>query len=247
MEEPLGGHRFIRTGVVIVALTGLLCVPGSASAAKPKLSIDNAADTPEPAASGDPSTKAKFKVTLSKRAKKTVKASYSTTDVSTEGADDYVAVGSDEVKIAKGKKRATIAIGIRGDDLLEDPETFKVVLEDPKNAKLDTAEGAGTILDTEDPALDSLVVPECLNLAAIGQGTVELSAPALADTQVSLEAVHPNGLIVPSTATVLQGNTSATFSLAATAGGANGVTATLGDVEITKLMFIKPQNEPCGR
>lgn len=247
MEERLRGHKFIRTGLVIVGLTGLLCVPGSASAAKPKLSIDNAGDTPEPAASGDPFTQAKFKVTLSKRAKKTAKASYSTTDVSTEGADDYVAVDSGEVRIAKGKRRATIAISIRGDDLVEDPETFKVVLADPKNATLDTAEGVGTLLDTEDPALDSLIIPECLNVAAIGQGTVELSGPAPADTQVSLEAIHPNGLIVPSTATVLQGNTSATFSLAATAGGANGVTATLGDVVITKLMFIRPQNEPCGR
>lgn len=129
----------------IVVVLALLAVPASADAAA-KLSVGDASVSE--GAAGSTATM-RFRATLSKKSKKTVKASFATKD-ETAGSSDYRAA-TGEVKIRKHKLSATISVEVTGDDIDEPDETLELILSKPKHAKLGDGTATGTIRDDDQP------------------------------------------------------------------------------------------------
>lgn len=93
---------------------------------------------------GDDATNFNFKVSASAVAEKDIQVNYSTEEVTAGIGTDFVEK-SGTVTIATGEREAFIEINIVTDTIKEADEEFKVVLSNPVNATLSTAEGLGTI------------------------------------------------------------------------------------------------------
>jgi Calx-beta domain len=118
-----------------------------ASAAKPVASI---ADTTvvEPEGPGD-TVKAKFTVTLSKKATSKVKVGYdSGSGTATPG--DYEG-DSGKITIKRDKQKAKIKIVVNGDDEVEGDESFNMTIYKAKGVKIDPLAGSAsaTITDSD--------------------------------------------------------------------------------------------------
>jgi chitinase len=116
-----------------------------ASAAKPKVSIKDAAVT-EPQEEGD-TVEAVFRVTLSKKSDDVVKVTYDTGS-GTAGPGDYDPE-SGRVKIKAGEKSTKIKITVNGDEDVEVTEVFGVSIYEPKGAKIGDGSATGTITDSD--------------------------------------------------------------------------------------------------
>lgn len=101
-------------------------------------------------------TTASFPVTLSAPSSDTVTVDYSTSDGSAVDVQDYQAVGG-TVTFAPGETSKTVQVPIVGDKTPEGTETFRLVLSDPSNAVLGTAQGTGTVVDN-DASVDGVQV-----------------------------------------------------------------------------------------
>ncbi len=227
--------------VALVASVALLAVPATASAA-PKLTVSDVT-VEEPA--DDVSVPATFTVKLSKKATKTARFDYETEDGTAESDGDYTHV-ADSGAIKKGKKKTTVAVEVKPDDLDEEDETFDLKLSNPKRAKIKDGTGLGTINDTDEPppSLESLTVPACVVVGGISQGTVTLTGPAVGgDVTITLSA-EPN-VTVPPEVFVPAGQQSVPFDITGAAPGQADVTASLGVVVLTESVTVNPVDQPC--
>ena len=154
--------RRALTACVTVALACAVFGAADAHAGKPKLSIADVSLNEPPGLTTAPAT---FDVTLSKKARKTVKFDYATTGGGTATpADDYEPViGTGKIK--RKKKATTVEVSVFGDSTGEfGNETFNVQLADPKNARIDDGLGTATILDDDCSAdADADGKPDCID------------------------------------------------------------------------------------
>jgi len=93
---------------------------------------------------GDDDTNFNFKVSASAVTDKEIQANFSTEEVTAGKGTDFVDA-SGTLTIAVGEREAFIEINIVTDTIKEADEEFKVVLSNPVNATITTAEGTGTI------------------------------------------------------------------------------------------------------
>ena len=155
----------MRRAITACATVAILCAAfgaADAHAGKPKLSI---ADTSVSEPPGTTSDTAAFDVTLSKKARKTVRFDYATVaGGSATPVDDYEPKIA-EAKIKRRKKATTVEVTVIGDTVAEPgDETFDVQLADPKNAKIDDGEATATIVDDDCSAdTDADGIPDCVD------------------------------------------------------------------------------------
>jgi len=98
---------------------------------------------------GNSGTKtASFPVKMSNATTSTVTVGYATQNGSAAAGSDYVAT-SGTLTLAPGETSSTIGVGVTGDILQEQSETFKVVLSSPTNATIADGQAVGTILDDD--------------------------------------------------------------------------------------------------
>ncbi len=93
---------------------------------------------------GDDATNFNFKVSASAVAEQDIQVNYSTEEVTAGKGIDFTDA-SGTLTITTGEREAFIEINIVTDTIKEADEEFKVVLSNPVNATLSTAEGLGTI------------------------------------------------------------------------------------------------------
>ncbi len=89
-----------------------------------------------------------FTISLDRPAEKEVSVEFSTSDGSAKAGSDYQAA-SGKATIPAGETSTTISVQITGDTSVEQDETFRIVLNNPANAILQTAEAIGTILNDD--------------------------------------------------------------------------------------------------
>lgn len=131
---------------------------------------------------------ATFTVTLSNVSTRTVNASYSTANGSATAPGDYTAQSNQTVSFAPGETQKTITVPVIDDNVVEQTETFSVVLTNPTGgAILTDATAQGSILDDEQPNIS-------VSDTAIAEGdadtrsavfTISLSAPTTGTTTVN--------------------------------------------------------------
>ncbi|NER89928.1 Calx-beta domain-containing protein [Moorena sp. SIO3A2] len=122
-----------------------------------KLTIDDVS-LKEPEENQD-ETFAVFTVTLSPPSDKTVTVNYQTQDGTAKAPGDYTAT-SGSLEFATGETSKTIEVEVKNDNVVENNETFTLVLSNAVNADIGDPVGVGTIIDTTntiDPLLDTLV------------------------------------------------------------------------------------------
>ncbi len=105
----------------------------------PRLSISSVTNF-----EGDDATNFNFKVTTSVASDKEIQVNYRTEEVTAAIGTDFVDA-SGTLTIATGEREGFIEINIVTDTLKEADEEFRVVLSNPVNATLFSAEGIGTI------------------------------------------------------------------------------------------------------
>ncbi|HET6520756.1 MAG TPA: Calx-beta domain-containing protein, partial [Geminicoccaceae bacterium] len=93
---------------------------------------------------------ARFGVSLSAASDEAVTVAYQVRGVTAMARADFVAA-SGEVTFRPGQTAATIAVGVRGDTVDEDDETFEVVLSNPSGAVIRDGTAVGTITDDDAP------------------------------------------------------------------------------------------------
>ena len=132
--------------LLLLVLSAVVVIAAAPAHAAPRLSVSDAS-----VAEGAPGGQraALFRVTLSQKAKKKVKATYATSPGSA-GTGDFAAA-SGKLKIKKGKKSASIPVQVIGDSIDEANETFTLTLSKPKRAKLADSTAAGAIIDDDPP------------------------------------------------------------------------------------------------
>ena len=159
--------------ISLLAAGAAVLLPSTASAAKPALSVKDATVSESAA-----SVVVKFK--LSSKAKRKVKATWSTADGSAQAGSDYVP-GSGAIKIRPGERKAKAEIALSSDGSDEDAEAFVVRLDSVKRAKIGTGTAEVTIADDDQPpslSASPTVVPEGDAAAQDGVVEVSLSAPS---------------------------------------------------------------------
>ncbi|NET67259.1 MAG: hypothetical protein F6K63_23875 [Moorea sp. SIO1G6] len=122
-----------------------------------KLTIDDVS-LKEPEENQD-ETFAVFTVTLSPPSDKTVTVNYQTQDGTAKAPGDYTAT-SGSLEFEPGDTTKEIRVKVNSDDVVENNETFTIVLSNAVNADIGDPVGVGTIIDTTntiDPLLDTLV------------------------------------------------------------------------------------------
>ncbi|WP_366664729.1 Calx-beta domain-containing protein [Moorena sp. SIO3E8] len=122
-----------------------------------KLTIDDVS-LKEPEENQD-ETFAVFTVTLSPPSEQTVTVNYQTQDGTAKAGQDY-AETSGTLEFATGETTKEIEVTVNSDDVVENNETFTLVLSNAVNAEIADPVGVGTIIDTTntiDPLLDTLV------------------------------------------------------------------------------------------
>ncbi|MCB0037275.1 MAG: lamin tail domain-containing protein, partial [Anaerolineales bacterium] len=93
-------------------------------------------------------TTAVFSVTLSASSSYTITADYNIQAQTATAAEDYLSAAG-TLTFAPGETAQTIAITVLGDIVVEDDETFVVMLSNAANATLADDSGLGTIIDNE--------------------------------------------------------------------------------------------------
>lgn len=114
--------------------------------APPKVSINNVTVT-----EGNAGTvNAAFTVSLSAASGQTIYVNYETADATATDYLDYTQVPMSLLTFTPGQTSKTVSVAVKGDTSDEpDAETFKVLLSNPNNATLGTAQGIGTIKDDD--------------------------------------------------------------------------------------------------
>lgn len=104
----------------------------------------------------------RFKVATSAAFDQEISVSYQTEEITAADGEDFIGLAG-TLRIAAGEREGFIEVEIVSDTLREADEEFKVVLSNPQNATLATAEGIGTIRNDDSfvfiPA-DGYITPE---------------------------------------------------------------------------------------
>jgi len=95
-------------------------------------------------------TAATFTVTLSRASTRTVTVDFATSDGSATAPGDYEA-STGTIAFAPGETTKAIVVRVVGDTTAEPTETYALRLTRPVGAQLAEGEGAGTIIDDDDP------------------------------------------------------------------------------------------------
>jgi beta-glucanase (GH16 family) len=90
-----------------------------------------------------------FHITLSSASSKAIDVTYSTTEGTAKGGEDFAAVSTQVVTINPGETDKKIVIKVAGDDAREGDEQFNVVISGATNAVLQKINGVGTILNDD--------------------------------------------------------------------------------------------------
>ena len=90
-------------------------------------------------------TKANFTVTLSTRSSETITVNYGTQDGTATAESDYTAIAGGTLTFKAGETRKIITVGVGGDTLYEDGETFAVKLAGATGAAIGQGTATGTI------------------------------------------------------------------------------------------------------
>ncbi|NEO01598.1 MAG: hypothetical protein F6K50_41300, partial [Moorea sp. SIO3I7] len=104
--------------------------------------------------------KAVFTITLSPPSEQTVTVYYQTQDGTAKAPGDYTAIPKTLLEFDPGETSKEIEVTVNSDDVVENNETFTLVLSNAVNAEIADPVGVGTIIDTTntiDPLLDTLV------------------------------------------------------------------------------------------
>ena len=128
-----------------------------------------------------------FIVSLSAAAHQTTSVRYQTVDATATVANGDYGGASGTITFRPGQRTATIAVGIRGDRIVEQDETFQVVLSSANGATLGRATATGTILDDDNLARSVTVTgPQAgVNEGTAATFTFSLSGAATAPVTVS--------------------------------------------------------------
>ncbi len=97
-----------------------------------------------------PVTNAAFTVTLSPASGRSVTVNYATVNGTATAAQDYNA-RSGTVTFAPGQTSKSLTVGVKGDALFENDETFKISLSGAVNANIADNQGVCTIIDDDPP------------------------------------------------------------------------------------------------
>ncbi len=100
-----------------------------------------------------------FTITLSPPSEQTVTVNYQTQDGTAKAPGDYTAT-SGNLQFDPGETSKEIRVEVKNDNVVENNETFTLVLSNAVNADIADPVGVGTIIDTTntiDPLLDTLV------------------------------------------------------------------------------------------
>ncbi|NEO68810.1 Calx-beta domain-containing protein [Moorena sp. SIO3H5] len=104
--------------------------------------------------------KAVFTITLSPPSEQTVSVYYETQDGTAKAPGDYTAIPKTLLEFDPGETTKEIEVTVNSDDVVENNETFTILLSNAVNADIADPVGVGTIIDTTntiDPLLDTLV------------------------------------------------------------------------------------------
>ncbi|PKO13526.1 MAG: hypothetical protein CVU39_18560 [Chloroflexi bacterium HGW-Chloroflexi-10] len=148
--------------------------------ADPTISINDVSVTE--ADSG--TTTANFTVTLSHLSEKGVSVQYGTTNGTAVDPDDFTATNG-TLSFSGTELTKTITVLVAGDVLVEENESYNVVLETPINSTLNDGEGAGAILEND----TAVVRMETTNNAAeedLAAGQFTLTLTQMVDTDVTV-------------------------------------------------------------
>jgi fibro-slime domain-containing protein len=125
-----------------------------------------------------------FLVTLSKPAVKDIILSYAITDETTVAGEDYIVESNKSIIIPKDAESATITIKIKGDEEVENNETFIINLIDAQNGVIDNSGMRGTIIN--DDSLCKVSIFDA-NVTEGDSGTTEITF------DITLDKPAPNG------------------------------------------------------
>ncbi|HFC53427.1 MAG TPA: hypothetical protein ENJ43_03235, partial [Gammaproteobacteria bacterium] len=134
-----------RTCVLLLTLLLTACGNHAVRAPLPAVYLSDA-DTTE----GDTGTRELlFPVDLDAPSSREIRIHFRTSDGSAKAGSDYRAAAG-TLMVPPNSTSATIGVTILGDDEAEEDETFSIILSDPVNARLGSAEAYGTIIDDDD-------------------------------------------------------------------------------------------------
>jgi hypothetical protein len=151
--------------------------------------------------SGDEGADLVFTVSLSQASGKPVTVAYTTANAlsgtpATAGVDYTPVAGT--LTFDPGVAQQTITVPLLADLVVDDNETFRVVLSDPTNATLAAATAIGTIIDVPPAAISGFVYVDSNN-----SGLKEGSEVGIQGA--TIQALH-NGVIVSTTFTAADGS-----------------------------------------
>ena len=119
-------------------------------------------------------------MTLSAASGQTVSVNYATAPGTATAPGDYLAVPLTTLTFAPGETTKPVTVTVNGDTLIENNETFNVNLSGVVNATLTNAQGVGTIVNDDFPAIsiNDVSLPEGNTGTSNATFTVSLSAAA---------------------------------------------------------------------
>ncbi|MBZ7925351.1 hypothetical protein LAC81_31930 [Ensifer adhaerens] len=225
----------------------------------PQISITDGA--PNPQTEGSTAT-IKFMITLSEAASEAVRITYSTQDGTATASEDFVGVSGGVVDIPAGQTSVEVTINLRDDTIVENTETFKVLINSAKLVTSGTAltladsSGTGSIADND---LSPPSHPTVVNIidTSIKAGGINSSDPSglayvpgqglfLSDSEVDESPFfRANNLFQISTSGVLENSFSlATFTKEPTGLAFNPVTGHLliTDDDKYSIYWVDPKN-----
>lgn len=199
-------------------------VPLNGGPALPKLSVSNVT-----VAEGNSGTRAaRFTVTLSAAATKSVTVRYATADGTAKAGSDYTAA-SGTLTFSAGQTSKTVSVSVRGDTAYEPNETFKLALSAPAGATLGTATGTGTITN-DDPAPPNRAPVAAADAARTTPGSAVAVAVLANDSDPDGDTLSVTAVSTPAHGTAVK-NADGTVTYTPAAGyvGADSFTYTVSD------------------
>jgi large repetitive protein len=136
-------------------------------------------------------------VALSTLSGRVVSVAYATADGTATAGSDYVA-RTGTLTFPAGTTSQTVAITVNGDTTPEPNETFVVNLSSPAGAAIGTAQGTGTILNNDPPAItiNSVSVAEGNSGTVNATFTVALSVPTTQTVTVNYATANATATAV---------------------------------------------------
>ena len=191
----------------------------AAGAPLPALSINDVSVTE--GASG--TVAATFTVSLSAASSQSVTVQYATANGTAVAPGDYAALALTTLTFNPGQVSKTLTVAVNGDTLVEGNETFFVNLSSAANATIADAQGQGTILNDDLPALSIGDVTVAEGASGTVAATFTVSLSGASSQSVTVQYATANGTAVapgdytalpPTTLTFAPGEVTKTLTVA---------------------------------